>query len=122
MTDPAEAERKRQSIAQELRERRDAVVDKYTVAWLQQQLAAFHQELIGFTRTLLRHGNDITALEGRGTKSDDRIKELETLNKEKDAIIGQLMARVVMLESRVEDMAKWAATKGKKNTDQKWES
>lgn len=126
MTTPEDAEQKRQSVAQALRERRDVMCDKYTVQWVQRQLAEIHQEIIGAVRTNLRHGNDLFALEGRSSKAEARIKALEESLAERDAMIGELRVDnmnlnelVAQLASRIDDMAAWAATKGKSLHDKK---
>ncbi len=137
MTTPEEAEQKRQSVAQALRERREVMCDKYTVQWVQRQLAEIHQEVMGFVRILLRHGNDLLALEGRSSKLEARLKALEEAVAEKDAIIGELRVDnmnlndiVAKLETRIDDMSrwateihKWALSKGMpKTTDSKGQS
>ena len=129
MTTPEEAEQKRQSVAQALRERREVMCDKYTVQWVQRQLAEIHQEVMGFVRILLRHGNDLLALEGRSSKLEARLKALEEAVAEKDAIIGELRVDnmnlndiVAKLETRIDDMAAWAANKGKSLPEKKGQS
>ncbi len=129
MTTPEEAEQKRQSVAQALRERRDVMCDKFTVAWVQRQLAEIHQEVMGFVRTLLRHGNDLLALEGRSSKLEARLKALEEAVAEKDAIIGELRVDnmnlndiVAKLEVRIDNLVASSATKPKPLNERKGQS
>ncbi len=129
MTTPEEAEQKRQSVAQALRERRDGMCDKFTVAWVQRQLAEIHQEVMGFVRTLLRHGNDLLALEGRSSKLEARLKALEEAVAEKDAIIGELRVDnmnlndiVAKLEVRIDNLVASSATKPKPLNERKGQS
>lgn len=108
MTTPEEAEAKRQSLAEELQKRRNAQVDKYTVAWFQKEMATLHSELLGVTSTVMRQKTDLTAAESRVAKAVARVEQLEQENVLKDATIGELQGRLAALEGRFEDMKVWA--------------
>lgn len=108
MTTPEEAEEKRRlTLSEKLKEIRDAQTDKYTVAWLQRELAGLHQEMLGQARSIRLILNDLNVTESRAKKLTERVIELEKLDKEKDEVIGELRARLVAAETRLEEMSRW---------------
>lgn len=147
MTTPEEAARKRESIAEELRKRREILCDPYTGEWIQRQLAGVQQELLGNIRLQLRTASDLTAIEGRTANHDQRLQQLEQMR----SIIGELRIEnlalrelagsleveainlreeLTSINSRIADMSrwateihKWALSKGMpKTTDSKGQS
>lgn len=96
------ADDEKPSLASELQQRREAIVDKFTVEWLRQQLATFHKEMAGQTSIMRRLASDLADAEAK-------VRKLEAEAAAKDAAVGELTVRLVALETRVEDMSKWAA-------------
>jgi len=89
----AEAERLRQVVQQP--------VDAFTVGWIQRQMAEFHQRQIGLESLLARAVSDLEAAHGR-------LNTLQEINSELVSKLGELTARMVTTEDRVEKMAAWA--------------
>lgn len=92
----------KRSLAADLQQRREAIVDRFTVEWMQQQLAAFHKEMAGQTSIMRRLASDLADAEAK-------VCKLESEAASKDAFVGELNVRLVALETRVEEMSKWAA-------------
>lgn len=102
------------SIAEQLREIDSAKPDKWTMAWIKSQFA----EILKAYRGLCHFVNLVVATsrdhETRMNAIEQRLAAAETENQLIQARMGEIQAENVLTVKRVDDMAAWAKTKGKK--------
>jgi len=102
------------SIEKELRERQASRPDQWTMAWIREQFAEILKAYRGACHLL----NLVVATnrdhETRMKTIESELADVKRENQLLQAGIGELKAENVLILKRIEDMAAWAKTKGKK--------
>lgn len=104
----------RKPLAEQLRESIHSMPDKNTLAWWDRRWNDVEKAYRGLTHSLNLAIADMRDKFANVTKLITRMDGLAAENHDLRADVGELQARIVAMEARFEDMAKWAASKGKR--------